>query len=190
MSTPSLREVIAYTRRLTPLHLELGIPASYAVDRKLAPHLEADEATLTLIGTNDEGRAIRVIPEAASAWTRMRASAALERITLIPISGFRSVARQAELIRAKLAKGDRLDDILRYVAAPGFSEHHTGRAIDIASPEHIDLDEDFERTVAFAWLRERAREFGFALSYPRGNDTGIGYEPWHWCWHRELPDAP
>ena len=28
----------------------------------------------------------------------------------------------------------------------------------------------------------RAGDFGFALSYPRGNRHGIAYEPWHWCW--------
>ncbi|MES2697070.1 MAG: D-alanyl-D-alanine carboxypeptidase family protein, partial [Verrucomicrobiota bacterium] len=92
-----------------------------------------------------------------------------------------------EIIRAKLVAGQSLEEILRYVAAPGFSEHHTGRAIDIGSPEHIELDEDFARTTAFAWLERRTPEFGFVMSYPRDNPHGIGYEPWHWCWHRKLP---
>jgi len=58
-------------------------------------------------------------------------AAKTEEFTLEPVSGFRSVERQAQLIRGKLARGQRLDDILRSNAAPGYSEHHTGRALDI-----------------------------------------------------------
>ena len=25
-----------------------------------------------------------------------------------------------------------------------------------------------------------ARDFGFEMSYPRGNPHGVDYEPWHW----------
>jgi D-alanyl-D-alanine carboxypeptidase len=81
-----------------------------------------------------------------------------------------------------LASGKALEEILRYVAAPGFSEHHTGRALDVGSPEHSDLDEEFGDTVAFSWLQENGARFGFRLTYPRSNRHGIAYEPWHWCW--------
>lgn len=168
---------------LAALHREFGIPASYAGDRQLSPQPEAVESELIQIGLNDEGRAIRLVPPAAQAWVAMRDRAARDAIELVPVSGFRSVARQVEIFRAKLAAGQALPDILRYVAAPGFSEHHTGRALDIGSPEHIELDEDFERTAAFRWLATHAGNFGFTLSYPRQNPHGIGYEPWHWCWN-------
>ena len=69
-------------------------------------------------------------------------------------------------------------------AAPGFSEHHTGRALDIGTPGFVDLEENFETTAAFAWLQVHAEEFGFTLSYPKGGTRGIGYEPWHWLWRR------
>lgn len=167
---------------LAALHRELGIPRSYAVERQLEPQPEARERDLVLIAQNTEGRPIRLLPAAASAWTRMRAAAAQEGIILVPVSGFRSVARQVEIIHAKLAAGQSIDAILRYVAAPGFSEHHTGRALDIADRPDSDLDETFEHTPAFLWLARRAGEFQFHLSYPRGNPHGIGYEPWHWCW--------
>ena len=98
------------------------------------------------------------------------------------MSGFRSVSRQTEIFRSKLAVGEPAVRILSYVAAPGFSEHHTGRALDIGSPEHNELDEAFGDTGAFRWLEQNAARFGFTLSYPRGNPHGIAYEPWHWCW--------
>jgi len=130
----------------------------------------------------DDGKPVRLTPRAAAAWCRMVAAAAHDGLELLPISGYRSVARQARLIRKKLAAGHRITDILQLVAAPGCSEHHTGRAIDVGSPEDCALDEDFARTAEFRWLNRHASRFGFNLSYPRGNPHGIGYEPWHWCW--------
>jgi len=165
------------------LHRALGIPPTYAAERRLAPQPEAAAGELADVGLNPDGRMIRLHRDAADAWRRMQAAAAAAGVALVPISGFRPVARQAELIREKLAAGRALDDILRTVAAPGFSEHHTGRALDIGSPDHLELEEDFARTAAFRWLEVHAGEFGFRLSYPRNNAHGIGYEPWHWCWH-------
>ena len=176
------KTILALTRTLTRLHRELGISANYAVERGLAPHFDAVEAELVDVGINENGRPIRLIRSAADSWASMHRAAARGDVELVPVSGFRSIARQAEIFREKLAAGDRLEDILRYVAAPGFSEHHTGCALDIGSPEHVELDEDFARTGAFRWLEAHAREFGFTLSYPRNNPHGIGYEPWHWYW--------
>ncbi|MSU70488.1 MAG: D-alanyl-D-alanine carboxypeptidase family protein, partial [Opitutaceae bacterium] len=96
--------------------------------------------------------------------------------------GFRSVAFQANIIREKLAGGEPISRILKLVAAPGFSEHHTGQAIDIGSPDFPVVDERFALTAEFRWLKKNAARFGFHLSYPRRNPHGIVYEPWHWCW--------
>ncbi len=112
----------------------------------------------------------------------MHAAAAREGVQLLPLSGFRSVARQTAIIRRKLAEGQALPAILRLVAAPGCSEHHTGRALDLGDVNHVGLDVDFAQTPAFRWLEKRAAQFGFRLSYPRKNRHGIGYEPWHWFW--------
>lgn len=78
-----------------------------------------------------------------------------------------------------------MEDILRVNAAPGFSEHHTGRAIDIGTVDSPVLEEEFENTSAYRWLQANAQRFGFQLSYPRGNAAGIIFEPWHWCYHPE-----
>ncbi|MGH7947151.1 MAG: M15 family metallopeptidase [Opitutaceae bacterium] len=179
---PSSKRTPALPRQLTTLHRELGIPATYAADRRLAPQLEASESDLVEVGISDEGRPIRLVRLAAESWALMRLAAGRDDVELFAMSGFRTIARQTEIFRGKLAAGEPLDDILRYVAAPGFSEHHTGRALDIGSPEHTELDEAFGETGAFRWLDENAARFGFRLSYPRSNPHGIAYEPWHWCW--------
>ena len=74
-------------------------------------------------------------------------------------------------------------------AAPGYSEHHTGRAVDLTTPGTPPLLEAFERTAAFAWLERHAARFGFVMTYPRNNPLGVIYEPWHWTFH-EATTAP
>ena len=110
----------------------------------------------------------------------MRDAAAASGVALVAISGFRSIGRQAEIIKGKLEAGEMIDTVLGTIAAPGYSEHHTGRAIDIGTPGSPPLTEEFGRTGAFAWLRAHAQRYGFRLSYPSGNAHGIAYEPWHW----------
>jgi D-alanyl-D-alanine carboxypeptidase len=160
----------------------LGIPDDYA---RLP--LQREATRLVPIGrAADDGKLLKLTPRAAAAWRRMRAAAAQDGVTLLPLSAFRSVARQTAVIRRKLADGQRITDILRLVAAPGCSEHHTGRALDIGSPQAMTLTTAFARTREFRWLQRHAAKFGFHLSYPRGNQHGIAYEPWHWCWRRAL----
>ena len=168
------------SRPFAQLWAELGIPTDYALTRHLPCQREATR--LAVIGRNPDRRIIRLTPRAAAAWRRLQAAAERDGIELLPISGFRSVSRQTRIIRQKLRRGDAIADILRFVAAPGCSEHHTGRALDLGSPGDTTLDERFARTPAFRWLKKHAGKFGFHLSYPRRNPHGIGYEPWHWCW--------
>ncbi len=114
----------------------------------------------------------------------MQAAAAQDGITLLPVSAFRSIARQTTIIRRKLAGGKNIADILRVNAVPGCSEHHTGRALDLGAPGQMNLEESFARTAEFRWLKKNAASFGFRLTYPRKNRNGIVYEPWHWCFRQ------
>ena len=67
-------------------------------------------------------------------------------------------------------------------APPGFSEHHTGYALDICD-ETLTLDESFASTKAYAWLQMNARAYNFELSFPeRGK---VAFEPWHWRFEGE-----
>ena len=118
--------------------------------------------------------------DAARAWLRLRDAALADGIVLEAISGYRSHDYQLGIFERKLARGLQVEDILAVNAAPGFSEHHSGLALDIGAPDEPPAEESFERAPAFAWLGERAGDHGFAMSYPRDNPHGIVYEPWHW----------
>ncbi len=165
------------------IHKELGIPDEYG-ENPLRPLIE--EATvLTPIGPNIVGREQSLTPETAVAWRNLVAAAAIENISLLIVSGFRSIAYQTELFKRKLAVGQKIEDILRINVAPGYSHHHTGRAVDIATPDFRPLTEEFENSPAFGWLQVNAGEFGFTMPYDRDNRWGIAYEPWHWFLKKE-----
>src|SRR3569833_758789 len=169
-----------HTDRVAELFREFGIPEDYGVRRHLDFQPEATE--LVSIGLNDAGRECLLAPRAAQAWRFMRERAQVNGIKLITLSGFRSIERQAEIIRGKLALGETLDHIFLSMAAPGYSEHHTGRAIDIGTDSILPLEEAFATSAAFAWLTRHGDHFGFRMSYPQNNRAGFVYEPWHWCW--------
>ena len=140
--------------------------------------------SLVSVGPDYHGREAMMLPAAASAWLRMIAAASRDGHNLLLISAFRSIAHQAEIIRRKRAKGLSWDEILKVSAYPGFSEHHTGCAVDSASPLCPALTEDFERTPEFAWLAQHAVTFCFHMSYPKSNPFGVSFEPWHWMWRK------
>ncbi len=161
------------------LHQELGIPEDYGQDRSLPYYAEATE--LVEVGPNLVGRMQRLAPDTAARWQRMVEAASGDAVRLLIVSGYRSFEYQAQLIRNKLEAGQGIDEILEVNAAPGFSQHHTGGAVDIATPGSRPLTEEFEESDAFAWLEINADDFGFTMTYPRGNSCGFIYEPWHWA---------
>ena len=164
---------------LRELHQELGIPDDYGQDDTRPEFGEAE--ALVNVGPNLVGRMQRLTPETAAKWQDMVAAAGNDDVSLLIVSGYRSIDYQAQLIRSKIDAGQVISEILAVNAAPGFSEHHSGRAIDIATPGSRPLTENFEATTAFRWLQENAEKFGFSMSYPRDNAGGFIYEPWHWA---------
>jgi D-alanyl-D-alanine carboxypeptidase len=162
---------------------QLGIDAG-AYEEATGLALEAEPAHLHLAGVDRYGRPLWLRRSAARGWQRLRQQAAAEGVALDAISGYRSHAYQLGIFERKRARGLQVADILKVNAAPGYSEHHSGFALDIGTPGEPPAEESFEHTAAFAWLQQHADRFGFKLSYPRDNPHGIVYEPWHWCWHQ------
>jgi D-alanyl-D-alanine carboxypeptidase len=161
--------------------IALGVPRTYGREHRL--RIVREPRALACIGADVYGRPQWLAARAARAFVRMREAAAANGIALEVVSAFRSAEYQLGILRRKRENGIAIDEILRVSAAPGYSEHHSGRAVDITTPGYAPVEEEFERSPAFAWLRRHASRFGFRLSYPRRNRHGIAYEPWHWCWH-------
>jgi D-alanyl-D-alanine carboxypeptidase len=174
------RRQTKYSRLVTGILDELGIPLDYGRLHRMP--LQQQAKTLKSIGTDIYGRPQNMLPRAADAWIAMSRSATQKEILLQPVSAFRSLSYQEGLLRRKIHKGQSIDQILSVSAAPGFSEHHTGRAIDVTTPGFPVLEKEFESSPAFEWLQIHAEEFGFRMSFPRDNRHEMAYEPWHWAW--------
>jgi D-alanyl-D-alanine carboxypeptidase len=165
---------------------ELGITDAMLQQRGFVAQEEPAQLQVAELG--EDGREFLLTPATTAAWHSMKIAAQQDGVHLLLVSAFRSIERQAEIIRAKLKEGQHVADILRICAPPGYSEHHTGRAIDLDSDEGAAcLSVSFDSTAAFAWLQCHAAEFGFTLSYPPGNSSGYQYEPWHWCYQADSP---
>ncbi len=145
--------------------------------------IEANENELVVVGEyRQSGRKVKMRADAAAALRDLMTQARNIGITIIPISGFRTIAYQEMLFQKAVAKYGSEDVAVRWVARPGNSEHHTGLAIDLGDEENpaCDVEPPFEQTRAFDWLQQNAAQFSFELSFPRNNSRGVNYEPWHW----------
>ncbi len=118
---------------------------------------------------------IYVRPGTRDALVTMAKSAANDSVFLVVKSGYRSLWYQRRLIKNRLEKEIPIDDILRLVAPPGYSEHHTGRAVDFVTDGVF-----FGKSAEYQWLKENAASFGFVESFPKDTSRIIHWEPWHW----------
>lgn len=128
----------------------------------------------------------RVVPH----YNKMVAAAQADGISLIPVSGYRTLARQKNNFNRKIdyysslgySKAEATRLAAKIVLMPGTSEHNAGLAMDFGTNGNYTLDENFANTDAFRWLSENAADYGFILRYEEDTQdiTMVTYEPWHW----------
>jgi D-alanyl-D-alanine carboxypeptidase len=142
----AVAESSAATVRVPELDCEATTEVGYRRGRRI---------DVTVVTIDDD----RVERATASAYWAMREAAAKDGIPLTIFSGFRSALEQAyfyQCYRCCCCNG------CAQAAKPGFSNHQSGRALDI----------DTAPPGVHAWLVEHAGEFGFQAT--------VSDEPWHW----------
>lgn len=147
------------------------------------PYPVAPARELVSVGTyRATGRVVRLRQPAAAAFQDMVRAARGEGLSLIPISGHRTLAYQRGLFQRAIRRYGSEAKAARWVAPPGHSEHHTGWTLDLGDGDRpaTDIETAFEKTPVFSWLEKNAAAHGFELSFPKGNPQGVNYEPWHW----------
>ncbi len=126
---------------------------------------------------------IKLRKPAAQEFQAMVRAARASGVILVPISGFRSIQEQQHVyFDIQAQRGQTVTKRAEVSAPPGYSEHHTGYAVDIgdgATPA-TNLNPNFDKTKAFEWLNANAARFHFEMSFPEDNAQGVSYEPWHW----------
>jgi D-alanyl-D-alanine carboxypeptidase len=148
----------------------LDVPATY-VPPDLVPVSDA--------GIAGTGR----IRSVAVADLRAMAAAAKKAGTPIGVqSAYRSFETQARTFQAYVDQ-DGYQEALLYSARPGHSEHQLGLAIDFKSAGGSApwTGGDWGKSPAGTWMRKHAWQYGWILSYPKGQlaTTCYTYEPWH-----------
>ena len=134
----------------------------------------------------------------------MMADAKAQGVELIVCSAYRDIAYQTtlyqnkvqELVKDGLTQQEAEAKAATIVSYPGTSEHNSGLAVDLVTPEYQVLNEGYAETDAAKWLAAHAPEYGFILRYPKGFEgvTGIIFEPWHYRYvgreyAREITDS-
>lgn len=111
---------------------------------------------------------------------KMYEAAKNDNVSIFIASPYRSYYDQKALYDYYVST-DGVKNADTYSARPGFSEHHTGLAMDLIPEYGLDLD-TFENSDGFTWMQENAYKYGFILRYPKDKEyiTGYIYEPWHY----------
>jgi zinc D-Ala-D-Ala carboxypeptidase len=142
------------------------------------PYTEAPDGELVSIGGG-----YRLRKNAAAKFQSMIAAARSSGVHITTISAFRSVEDQKRLFFGVGAeRGQQPTKRAEVSAPPKYSEHHTGYAIDLGdgSVPATNLNQNFETTPAYKWLKANAATYSFELSFPKDNIQKVSYEPWHW----------
>jgi zinc D-Ala-D-Ala carboxypeptidase len=184
----SLRTPAPMATNSTPNPTNSSDPATPATDTSPAPNVdnllnhlpyaEAPAAELVSIGGG-----YRLRQTAAAKFQSMVAAARSSGVNITTISAFRSVEDQKRLFfGVGAARGQQPTKRAEVSAPPTYSEHHTGYAIDLgdSSVPATNLNQNFDTTPAFKWLKANAATYSFELSFPKDNIQKVSYEPWHW----------
>ena len=134
--------------------------------------------------TNTVGDEVEVEKKAYEAYLKLKEDLEKEDIHVDLDSARRSVDAQQEIWDDFTEKyGDAYT--AKTVAKPGYSEHHTGLALDlyliIDGKDVVENEDMIQYTDIWAKIHEKLPEYGFILRYLKDKEhiTGYGYEPWH-----------
>ncbi|MEJ2057501.1 MAG: M15 family metallopeptidase [Desulfofustis sp.] len=116
-----------------------------------------------------------ILAEAYEPLLNMLQQARLDGIELTVESAYRSIHYQTRIFLRMLEQGRSFEDIIRYVAPPGYSQHMLGTAMDF-SPSNWE----FAETEQYRWLQENGPRFGFEETYSEYNRYNMPWEAWHW----------
>lgn len=116
---------------------------------------------------------------------RMIDDARADDVVLWVASGYRSVEEQQDLldraaqenIQAGYDAATAMRVARQTIQLPGYSEHHTGLAVDFNT-----VSDSFADTEEYRWLQAHAADYGFVQRYTVDKEdiTGIDAECWHY----------
>ena len=162
-----------------------------ALVNKLNPLPEGwEEALETVHITNSVGDDVEVEARAYAAYERLKADLEANDGIYLELDSARwSIAAQQDIMDRFIEKYGA-DYAAKTVATPGYSEHHTGLALDLyfrlkgeeGGFTDVYYNEDMvQYPEIWEKIHRKLADYGFILRYLQDKEhiTGYGYEPWH-----------
>lgn len=143
-----------------------------------------EDALETVTIQNSLGDDVEVEKNAYDAYLELKADLEKDGVKVDLDSARRSVAEQQRIVDDFTKKYGE-DYVKQYVAVPGYSEHHTGLALDlylnIDGKDVYENEDMVEYPEVWAKIHAKLADHGFILRYLEGKEdiTGYSYEPWH-----------
>ncbi len=143
------------------------------IDRSFTPDnlVELDDSCKV------SGKSVKLVKEAADAFKKLSDDARALEYYIIGMSGYRTYAYQESLYNRYL-QNDTQENVDTYSARPGYSEHHTGLALDVQT-DSVSFS-NFGQTKEYEWLLDNAHRYGFVIHYTSENQWITGYMPEEW----------
>ena len=177
-------EMISLTESMIHTGDLILVNSSYAYD------FEANESTIDLVNIRDAqsfyyqvekteyevaGRMLPSLDQMISA-----CDAAMGTSETGIVSAYRSYDYQQNVWNTTAEQSGE-DYARAYVATPGYSEHHTGLAVDIGIFYSDGSQGSFSESQNAVWMDEHSSEYGFIRRYAEDkvSITGISNEKWH-----------
>lgn len=157
------------------------VPEPWVGNRIDAPSLPMSAFARIPKDHSKNGSSLYLVREAHEALLNLLAAAQTDGIHLQIDSAYRSPGYQEKIFRKMMDEGRKFEDIVRYVAPPGYSEHALGTAVDF-----YPSNWRFAGSADYSWLQSHAATYGFSETYPRNNTLKYPWEAWHWTYHRHL----
>ena len=151
------------------------VPSPWRGHKIAAEILTVPPLTQIPLNLTENESKLFLLDKACIALIQMAAAAEKAEVFFEVDSSYRSSWYQKKIFIRMMAEGRKFDDIVRYVAPPGYSEHALGTVVDF-----IPSNWRFAGTPAYDWLKNNAGRFGFYETLPEYSKRKTPWEAWHW----------
>ena len=122
-----------------------------------------------------------LVKDAHDAYVELYNAAKNDGMNLIVTTSYRNYGFQSTLYYNYVNR-DGQESADTYSARPGYSEHHTGLAVDLSTPSLTNAFTEFIYTDEYKWMQNNCYKYGFIQRYTDENQYITGYQPeaWHY----------
>lgn len=119
-----------------------------------------------------------LVKDAHDAYVKMYDAAKQDGMNLYVSTSYRDYNFQSTLYW-NYVNEDGQENADTYSARPGYSEHHSGLAVDLGTAANHSITQ-FRNYPEYNWMKENCYKYGFIQRYTDANQYITGYQPEEW----------